>query len=105
MKLHHRLIRFAIAAALFGSLAACTVVPAHPHAYYGGPPVVVDSYPVYRSGYPYRYYGHERRDYDDHRGRNYRDGGRRHDSPLESAARSHRDVRRSLGLPRLPGMP
>jgi len=101
MKLHLRFIRLGIAAGLFCSLAACTVVPAHPHAYYGGPPVVVDSYPAYRNGYPYQHYDYDRRAY-----RGYDDrGGRRHDSPLESAARTHRDVRRSLGLPRLPGMP
>ncbi len=108
MKTHHRLLRLAIAVTLFGSLAACTVVPAHPHAYRGGPPVVIESYPVYRYGPPPRHYYYERHDhrgYDDRGGRHYRDGGRRYDSPLEGAARAHRDIRRSLGLPRLPGMP
>lgn len=100
--------RLGLAIALLGSLTACTIVPAHPHGYYGGPPVVVETYPVYRYGYPYRQYDHDRRDYrghDQRGGRYYRDEGRRHDSPFDSAARTHRDIRRSLGLPRLPGMP
>jgi hypothetical protein len=102
------IIRLGLAIALLGSLTACTVVPAHPHGYYGGPPVVVETYPVYRYGYPQRHYNHERRDYrgyEQRGGRYYRDEGRHYDSPLDSAARAHRDIRRSLGLPRLPGMP
>ncbi|PKO33788.1 MAG: hypothetical protein CVU34_10460 [Betaproteobacteria bacterium HGW-Betaproteobacteria-7] len=110
MKPNPAFIRLGLAIALLGSLTACTVVPAHPQGYYAGPPVVVETYPVYRYGYgyPQRHYNHDRRDYrghEQHGGRNYRDGGRRHDSPFDSAARTHRDIRRSLGLPRLPGMP
>lgn len=108
MKRHPLFIRLGLAIALLGSLTACTVVPAHPLGYYGGPPVVVETYPVYRYDSPYRHYDHDRRDYRayDHRGeRHYRDDRRRHDSPFDSAARTHRDIRRSLGLPRLPGMP
>lgn len=87
---------------LLASLGACTVVPAYPAAY-RGPAVYVDPYPSYRYGYPNTYH-------DEHYGRHYRDERRydeprRIESPLESAARAHRDVRRSLGLPRLPGMP
>lgn len=107
MKFHH-VLRLGIAAALFASLAACTVVPTQPRGYYGGPPVVVETYPVYRYEAPHRHYYYERHDhrgYDDRDGRHYRDSGRRHESPLEGAARSHREIRRSLGLPRLPGMP
>lgn len=105
-------IRLGLAIALLGSLTACTVVPAHPHGYYGGPPVVVETYPVYRYGHPHRHPGYDRRDYRpydrhyEHRGdRHYRDDRRRHDTPFDNAARTHRDIRRSLGLPRLPGMP
>ncbi|KAB2920955.1 MAG: hypothetical protein F9K30_15705 [Dechloromonas sp.] len=110
MKLHHRITRLGIVAVLFGSLTACAVVPVPPHAYHRAP-VVVETYPVYRHDHPYRSYGYDHYDrrghrgYDDRDGRYYRDGGRRYDSPLDSAARTHRDIRRSLGLPRLPGMP
>jgi len=107
MKPRQLIARLGITAALFGSLTACTVVPAPPTAYYRGP-VVVETYPVYRYDYPYRRYDYDRRDYrgyDDRDGRYYRDDRRRYDSPLDNAARTHRDIRRSLGLPRLPGMP
>ena len=117
MPLTQKLIRFSLAAALLGSLSACVVAPAHPVGY-RGPAVHVETYPTYyRHGYPATYYdgGYDNRYYDNRSGRYYRDG-RRHDerryeeprrieSPLESAARTHRDIRRSLGLPRLPGMP
>ena len=108
MKRFHPFIRIGLVATLLGSLTACTVVPAHPHGYYAGPAVVVETYPSYRYGYPHRHYGHDRGDYrgyDQRGGRYYRDEGRRYDSPLGNAARAHRDIRRSLGLPRLPGMP
>jgi hypothetical protein len=106
MKFPHLFVRLGLAAALLGSLAACTVVPVHPAAY-RGPPVVVDSYPGYRYGYPSTfYYGNrDHRHGGDRGGRQYRDDRRRYDSPLDSAARSHRNIRRGLGLPRLPGMP
>jgi hypothetical protein len=106
------LTRLLLATALLGSLAGCAVVPAQPVAYRGAP-VYGDPYPAYRYGYPnsypYGYYEYDRRYYGD---RPYYGDGRRYEerrieieSPLESAARVHRDVRRSLGLPRLPGMP
>lgn len=103
------LIRISLAAALLGSLGACTVAPAYPVAYRPAP-VYVETYPAYRYGHPTPYYGHEERHYGDRGGRYYRDEHRyqeprRIESPLEGAARLHRDVRRSLGLPRLPGMP
>jgi len=102
MKAPLTVIRLTLAAALLASLGACTVVPAYPVGYRAAP-VYVESYPAYRSGY-YRY---DRPRYDD---RYYRDEGRyqqprRMESPLESAIEVHRDIRRSLGLPRLPGMP
>lgn len=92
------------------SLGACAVVPAQPVPY-GARPVYVEPYPVIRYGYPYPYgyYEYDRR-YDDRGYREYRDERRhddrqRYESPIDSAVRAHRDVRRSLGLPRLPGMP
>jgi hypothetical protein len=110
MSIQKILIRLALAAALLGSLGACTIVPAHPGAYRGST-VYVETYPTYRYGYSGPYYGYRDHRHDGYRdGRHERDarrydGPRRMDSPLESAARTHRDVRRSLGLPRLPGMP
>ena len=115
MPLAPKLVRISLAAVLFASLGACTVVPAYPVAY-RAPPVYVESYPTYRYGYPSAsiYYESGPRRYDNRGGNYYRDERRnerhyhepqRGHSPLESAARAHRDVRRSLGLPRLPGMP
>jgi len=94
-----------LAAVLLGSVAACTVVPAYPVGYRAAP-VYVESYPAYRSGY-YRY---DQPRYADRDSRYYRDQGRyqqpqRMELPLESTIEVHRDIRRSLGLPRLPGMP
>lgn len=110
--MHIPLARLLLATALLGSLGACTIVPAHPGAYRGGGSVYVETYPEHRHGYPDTYYyERNRRDYDRREYRYYRDEPRRYEqprrieSPLESAARTHRDVRRSLGLPRLPGMP
>lgn len=118
-----KFIRLSFAVALVASLGACTVVPIQPVGYragYRAPPVYIETYPIYptyRYGYPSAsvYYESNQRHYYDNRGgshyRDERDDGRRYrevqrrDSPLESAARTHRDVRRSLGLPRLPGMP
>ena len=107
MTLTRTLTRLTLAAALLASLGACTVVPAYP-AGYRAPPVYVETYPAYRPAPPTVYYGYER-GYRDDRRDYYRDDrrydDRRHSSPLEDAARVHRDIRRSLGLPRLPGMP
>lgn len=113
MSLKQLLARLTLAALLLGGLNACTVVPAQPGAYgyYRSAPVYIETYPSYRYGYPGTYYyGHEQRRYDDRDDRRYREErhyqeSQRLESPLESAARAHRDVRRSLGLPRLPGMP
>lgn len=105
-----KLSRLILALALFGSLSACVVAPAQPVGY-RAPTVYVETYPTYRYGYPEpRYNGYGYRYYDDRGGRHYRDE-RRYDSPARSEVRIpgplevHRDVRRSLGLPRLPGMP
>lgn len=107
--------RLILAAALLASLGACTVVPVQPGAY-RSTPVYVETYPAYRYGYtPPGYYGNvyyerDRPRYDYYGDRRYQEHRRydapaRIESPLENAARVHRDVRRSLGLPRLPGMP
>lgn len=110
------LIRLGLAAAIFASLGACAVVPTYP-AGYRATPAYVEPYPAYRYGYPSTsiYYESSPRHYDGRGDNYYRDDRRRQErryqeprrmeSPLESAARTHRDVRRSLGLPRLPGMP
>lgn len=105
MKLSSPLIRLSLAAALLGSLGACTVVPAYPVGYHRAPPVYVESYPAYGYGYPRAniYYESDRRHYDDRGGRYY--DNQRHEMPLPPPLQLHRDVRRSLGLPRLPGMP
>ena len=109
MTLSRNLARLAVAAALLGSLSACVVAP--PQAVgYRAAPVYVESYPVYRSGYSGGYYENDHRRYDDRGGRYYREERRyeeprRIESPFEAAAEVHRDIRRSLGLPRLPGMP
>lgn len=105
MSLLQKLIRFALAAALLGSLSACIVAPAHPVGY-RGPPVYVETYPTYRHAYPNNYYD----GYDNRGGRYYREERRyeepsRWAAPIPSPAQVHRDIRRSLGLPRLPGMP
>lgn len=102
------LTRLTLAVALLGSLSACVVAPAQPVGY-RAPPVYVETYPTYRYVDPY-YSGYGYRYYDDRGGRYYRDE-RRYDGPARSEVRIpsplevHRDVRRSLGLPRLPGMP
>lgn len=110
MPLLSTLARLSLAAALLGSVAACTVVPAQPGYYRSTPPPAVyyDTYPTYRYG-PTGYYRDGRHEHGDRYGRRerdeWRDQERRIESPLDDAARLHRDVRRSLGLPRLPGMP
>lgn len=103
-------LRLTLAAAFLGGLSACTVVPTYPVGYQRPPPAYVETYPVY--GYPttsiyyqsgYRYYdGYGDRRHD-HRGYDDRRGG--YGMPLPPPLQLHRDVRRSLGLPRLPGMP
>lgn len=110
------LTRLFLATVLFGSLAGCTVAPVYPVGYRSAP-TYVNTYPgygygnapsatiYYQSGSP-QYYdnGHHRDSYPQHQ--EYRHMERQHSpSPLENAARTHREIRRSLGLPRLPGMP
>ena len=103
MTLRSRFSRLALAATLLGSLGACTVVPAY-QAGYRATPVYVETYPAYRSSYPGTYYQYERPYYGDRGNYRYQEQ-RRSNSPFDDVARAHRDVRRSLGLPRLPGMP
>jgi len=110
MTLTQKIIRFSLAAALFGSLSACVVAPAQPLGY-RAPAVYVETYPIYRGPYPNTYYDrYDNRYYDNRGGRYYRDE-RRYEEPRRSESLFpnpldvHRDIRRSLGLPRLPGMP
>lgn len=100
-------LRIGLAALLLGSLGGCTVVPAYPPGYQR--PAYVETYPAYvypgtsiyyQSGYRY-YDGYGDRHYD-HR---HYDDRRSFGAPLPPPLQLHRDVRRSLGLPRLPGMP
>lgn len=110
------LTRTALLLLLLASLSACTVVPAHPYA--GRPATVyVDAYPSGSYGRPYGngYYSGNRGPRHDHNQGYYREPERRdyrreeprHESTVRipSPLEVHRDVRRSLGLPRLPGMP
>ena len=111
MTFTQKLIRLTLAAALLGSLSACVVAPPQAVGYRAPPPVYIETYPTYRYGYPDPYYnGYGQRYYDDRGGRYYRDE-RRYEEPrhreatIPSPTEVHRDIRRSLGLPRLPGMP
>ena len=96
-----------LATGLAALLGACTVVPAGHVGYHSGP-AYVESYPAYRS-YPgtstYYYYGNNGYQHG-YRGpdRGYYDRPARI-APLPPPLQLHRDIRRSLGLPRLPGMP
>lgn len=103
MTLIKTLSRITLAAALVASLGACAVGPAYPVGY-RPTQVYVETYPTYRSAPPPAYYyGYDRGGYrHDH---HHYEQRRSYNSPMEDAARAHRDVRRSLGLPRLPGMP
>lgn len=113
MNLKPNFLRFALAGVLLGSLGACTVVPTYP-AGYQQRPAYVETYPAYAypgttiyyqsghrhyDGYGERYYG------DRYYGNRYYDGPRYREMPLPPPLQLHRDVRRGLGLPRLPGMP
>lgn len=101
------LFRTLLAAGLIALLGACTVVPAG-HVGYRSGPVYVDSYPTYRTyagTTTYYYYDNDRyghRNYDRGYDRRYDD---RPSRSMPPPLQLHRDVRRSLGLPRLPGMP
>ncbi|HXE39416.1 MAG TPA: hypothetical protein VN639_13170 [Azonexus sp.] len=111
MALSQKLIRLTLAAALLGSLSACVVAPSQPVGYRAPPSVYIETYPTYRYGHPDPYYnGYGPRYYGDRDGRYYRDERRYEEQrPREviipGPAEVHRDIRRSLGLPRLPGMP
>lgn len=103
-----KISRVLLTIALLGSLGACTIVPAQ-RGYYRPAPAYVETYPVYGYGYSRSYHDdhhhYDNRGYGGYREQRGYQGPVRIESPLESAARVHRDVRRSLGLPRLPGMP
>ena len=111
MSVAQKFLRVSVASVLLLSLTACMVAPAYPPGYYRAQPAYVETYPAY--GYPSTsiYYESGRgRHYDDRGGRYYGEQRRyeeprRIESPVDNALRMHRDVRRSLGLPRLPGMP
>lgn len=94
-----------LAAILMAGLSACTVVPAYPPGHYRAPPpAYVETYPAY--GYSGSvYYAPPRQHYREHHHERRYDDRHRHDMPLPPPLQLHRDIRRSLGLPRLPGMP
>lgn len=99
------LSRIGFSAALLATLGACTVVPAYPPGHYRAPPAYVETYPAYGySGGVYYSPAPRTRHYEYHDDRRY-DDRRRHEMPLPPPMQLHRDIRRSLGLPRLPGMP
>jgi len=116
MSLKQLLLRLGLATALIGSLGACAVAP-YPVGYHRPPPAYVETYPGYGQPSGTIYYNSGYRHYNDRGGRYYDDRGgryyddRRYEEPRRQAAplppplQLHRDVRRSLGLPRLPGMP
>ena len=116
MRNKSRLTGTALLLLLLSGLSACTIVPAHPYAGRSAP-VYVDSYPSGNYGRPYGnsyYYGdrgprhdHDQGYYRQPERRDYRYEEPRHESTVRipSPLEVHRDVRRSLGLPRLPGMP
>lgn len=106
--------RIAVLLALVASLSACVVAPPSARHYSSGPPAVyVETYPTtyYRGGYDNHHYRHDNRP----RQQFYREPERREHyreerrpaprASIPSPREVHREVRRSLGLPRLPGMP
>ncbi len=109
MNLKQTLTRLGLATVLIGSLGACAIAP-YPAGYHRPPPAYVETYPSYGQPSGTIYYNSGYRQYDDHRGGRYYDDRRyeeprRHAAPLPPPLQLHRDIRRSLGLPRLPGMP
>lgn len=111
MPLAKILTRLFLATTIFGILAGCTVAPVYPG--YRSTPAYVNTYPgyghdsgpsttIYYQPGSRRYYdnGHQ-----DHHRNHPQQQPSRGPTVFESAAKTHRDVRRSLGLPRLPGMP
>ena len=110
MPLTKILARLSLATTIFGILAGCTVAPVY--SGYRSAPAYVNTYPGYGyDGGPSTtiyYQPSSRRHYDNsnqHYHRNHSQQPNRGPTVFESAAKTHRDVRRSLGLPRLPGMP
>lgn len=113
MNLKQTIIRLSLASVILGILGGCAVVP-YQTGYRRAPPVYVESYPAYGYSGPNVYYGDGRQRYDDRGGRYYDDRRydnrryeepRQRDMPLPPPLELHREIRRSLGLPRLPGMP
>lgn len=121
MNAHQILSRIGISLLLLSSLSACTVVPTYP-SYSSG--YAVRPAPVYVETYGSGYYGQprgnayfygnsapryepRREHYREAPRQEYRRDAPRHEAParIPSPLEVHRDVRRSLGLPRLPGMP
>lgn len=105
MNLKQHILRLGLAAALAGSLGACTVVPAYPSAgyYRSAPPAYVETYPAY--SYPSAsIYVESGPHYREERGRYYHDD-RYYDhryrgpSPVDDVLRLRRHIHRSLGLP------
>lgn len=101
--------RLGLVIALLGSLSACTISPSYPaygYAYREAPRATAYYYPSNDRGY-YRNDNHQYHDYERPQARQEPRyvAPPRVPSPFESAAKVHRDIRRSLGLPRLPGMP
>lgn len=100
--------RLSLATVLIGSLGACAIVP-YPAGYYRAPPAYGQAYPGYGQPSGSIYYNSGYRSYDDRGGRYYDDRRyeerRQYDAPLPPPLQLHRDIRQSLGLPRLPGMP
>ena len=121
MTISQKLLRLGLATALIGSLGACAVAP-YPAGYHRAQQGYVETYPAYGqpSGTIYYNSGYRQYDnrgdhyYDNHRGgRHYADHRydnrryeepRRQSMPLPPPLQLHRDIRRSLGLPRLPGV-
>ena len=75
MTLKQTALRLGLAAALLGSLEACTVVPAYPSAgyYRAPPPAYVETYPTYSYPGATIYYDSGYRPYGGRGGRHYRD--------------------------------
>lgn len=124
MSPYTHLTRITLSLLLIASLGACAVVPVP--RYVGTPaPIYVETAPTVYIGRTYdnRYYNNHHQDHDhryqqrEYRQERYREPERRehyreappprHESSarIPSPLEVHRDVRRSLGLPRLPGMP
>lgn len=116
MRTHLGFTRPALLLLLLASLSACTIVPTYPVGVRAAPAYGETYAPGYY-GRPYGntyYYGnaaprheYERGQYREAERRDYRREAPRHESTIHipSPLEVHRDVRRSLGLPRLPGMP